>query len=377
MMRETASAMTVSTPVWPTVAPGWRARLNDWITRYPELAFALGERQLSLRWQAPRASCIAAPEFALCMRFMCGGHALSVSLSGLEAVDARLVGTPFMGLPRSMRNLVVERLVAECISALPASLGQGMQLIDIDWPDAPVQPLPRHATEEAPTLAFECNSEASGAVSSGLISFTDPAMLDWVLERFAALPLRMLDGRALDTRIDIALGKSQIAADEIAAIAPGSFVWVDDAAVDRHGIRAQMHVATHAGPAVAQVSIKQRRVSVTERFNVVAHPVISQAAESEENMKIDVSKLALQVDFGLGELALPVGEIERVGPGYVFELPQEVADTEVLLRVSGQVIAAGEIVAIGRRLGVRITRMQTTAGQSHGAHGTEQTTAGN
>jgi flagellar motor switch/type III secretory pathway protein FliN len=61
----------------------------------------------------------------------------------------------------------------------------------------------------------------------------------------------------------------------------------------------------------------------------------------------------------LGELALTLQQIEHLQPGQTLELPQDVSESRVRLRVHGQTIAEGRLIVIGRKLGVRLERVGT------------------
>ena len=72
-------------------------------------------------------------------------------------------------------------------------------------------------------------------------------------------------------------------------------------------------------------------------------------------MNATTATLEIPVTFDLGELNVAVDALEHIQPGRLFELPQEVADAIVNLRVSGQLVARGKLVVIGRRIGVRVS----------------------
>lgn len=69
--------------------------------------------------------------------------------------------------------------------------------------------------------------------------------------------------------------------------------------------------------------------------------------------------LDIPVTFDLGEVAVALRDLERIQPGYLFELPQDAVHATVNLRVSGTLVAEGRLVAIGKRLGVRIALVRT------------------
>ena len=78
---------------------------------------------------------------------------------------------------------------------------------------------------------------------------------------------------------------------------------------------------------------------------------------------IDPSSLPLQVDFDIGQIEVPLAEIETWQAGTVIKLaPPALADgVEVTLRCNNQIIATGDLVRIDDRLAVRVTRLVMVA----------------
>ncbi|MCD9029451.1 type III secretion system cytoplasmic ring protein SctQ [Luteimonas sp. BDR2-5] len=66
------------------------------------------------------------------------------------------------------------------------------------------------------------------------------------------------------------------------------------------------------------------------------------------------SKLPVQVEFDVGGVELPLGEIAGLQPGYVFALPTQLEGANVTIRTNGRVAGHGELVAVGDTLGVRL-----------------------
>ena len=65
-------------------------------------------------------------------------------------------------------------------------------------------------------------------------------------------------------------------------------------------------------------------------------------------------QLDVPVTFDLGELHLKIADLERLQPGHILELQQDVATATVALRLAGRRVAEGTLIAVGKRLGVRI-----------------------
>lgn len=67
-----------------------------------------------------------------------------------------------------------------------------------------------------------------------------------------------------------------------------------------------------------------------------------------------LAQLPLRVDFSLGEVELPLAELARLAPGYVFSLADDIAHARVGIRANGHRVGHGRLVAIGDTLGVQL-----------------------
>jgi type III secretion system YscQ/HrcQ family protein len=68
--------------------------------------------------------------------------------------------------------------------------------------------------------------------------------------------------------------------------------------------------------------------------------------------------IPVSLDFDLGSLALPLGELAALKPGYVFELPGNLEKLRVVIRANGTRIGHGELVAVGDVLGVQLLAIE-------------------
>ena len=80
-------------------------------------------------------------------------------------------------------------------------------------------------------------------------------------------------------------------------------------------------------------------------------------------MPVPRASLELPVTFDLGEITMPLGDVEGVEAGTVIDLPQDISNATVNMRVSGVLIAEGRLIAVGRRLGVCLTRVVEESSQ--------------
>jgi type III secretion protein Q len=69
--------------------------------------------------------------------------------------------------------------------------------------------------------------------------------------------------------------------------------------------------------------------------------------------------IPVSLDFDLGNLAVPLGELAALKPGYVFELPNSLDTVRVVIRANGTRVGHGELVAVGDVLGVQLLALET------------------
>jgi type III secretion protein Q len=68
--------------------------------------------------------------------------------------------------------------------------------------------------------------------------------------------------------------------------------------------------------------------------------------------------IPVSLDFDLGSMSLPLGELAALKPGYVFELPGNLEKLRVVIRANGTRIGYGELVAVGDVLGVQLLALE-------------------
>src|SRR5262245_54916223 len=85
----------------------------------------------------------------------------------------------------------------------------------------------------------------------------------------------------------------------------------------------------------------------------------TQSVETSETLSADaVARTPVTLEFELGTLTVPLGEIAGLKPSYVFQLPGRLEDARVLIRAGGRVVGQGELVAVGEVLGVQVTALE-------------------
>ena len=82
---------------------------------------------------------------------------------------------------------------------------------------------------------------------------------------------------------------------------------------------------------------------------------------SDPNTAGAADSIPVSLDFDLGNLAVPLGELAALKPGYVFELPNSLDSVRVVIRANGTRVGHGELVAVGDVLGVQLLALETQA----------------
>jgi type III secretion system YscQ/HrcQ family protein len=83
--------------------------------------------------------------------------------------------------------------------------------------------------------------------------------------------------------------------------------------------------------------------------------------------------LKVQLNFELPEIELPVSEVMQLTPGMVVPLNAPVDQAEVYVRTGGELIAIGQLVALGPNLGIHIMQTRLTPATSRETSTTSET----
>ena len=202
----------------------------------------------------------------------------------------------------------------------------------------------------------------------------------WTASRRARLgacpiPLRLELGR---TRLDLA---------SLRQIAPGDIVAVDEWRPRGPALGVQLY-AGRRGEAQWAAEVRQTRLTVLTATEATmpaprapgasltstpgapsspspaaAAPAAIQATRvADSGLPIEqLEKLEVTLHFDLGGLALKLEALEQVAAGHVLELPQPLNQCELSILCHERVVGKGQLVAVGERLGVRVTEFAVSA----------------
>jgi flagellar motor switch protein FliN/FliY len=89
-----------------------------------------------------------------------------------------------------------------------------------------------------------------------------------------------------------------------------------------------------------------------QRYTQIQEPDMSQDVVEEEQTEM-IERANVRVEFGFGDVTLPLAELAELKPGYVLETERNVGEGVDIL-ASGRRVARGELVSIDGKLGVRV-----------------------
>jgi type III secretion protein Q len=193
----------------------------------------------------------------------------------------------------------------------------------------------------------------------------EPAATDWRV-RLATLatcpiPLRLELGR---TQLDLASLKQ---------IEPGDIVAVDEWRPRGQAIGVQLY-AGRRGELQWPAEVRQTRLTVlpdtepampaspANAATPPTAPALKATRVADDALPVEqLQKLEVTLHFDLGGLALNLDALGQVAAGHVLELPQALNQCELTILCQERVLGKGQLVAVGERLGVRVTEFAVSA----------------
>lgn len=191
-----------------------------------------------------------------------------------------------------------------------------------------------------------------------LLNGSDPAAwFSWlqlpaaVLPDLRALPLPAPPGTlVLATRITLC--ERPVAAATLQRLQPGDVLLLLPAAADT----AAQAVTLRWGAPGARALLAPARLE-HHTLTMEGSPRMDTAETTEAEDLAPIADVELPVRFELDSVALPLAELQAMQPGFVIELPTPLQDAAVRLVACGQTVATAQLVAVGDRLGARVTRL--------------------
>ena len=271
-------------------------------------------------------------------------------------------------LPRDLRYILLADALHPVVDALEKALR-----LHFEWQPSEAEARETQERREHAALVH-CDPERAaffaappsdgGAMLRGFVQFEDAATLDALVPAGRA-PYRAAHAiDAFDTLrlpVNFCLGSTPIQLREISSIRPGDIVGIEQW---RSSGAAIVVSAELGGPGGRHLSAFAEGSHITvqqSRDSAMKPDTPAQAAQATgtaDNANLPIDRLdALEVTlrFEVGDLSLSLGELKSIRAGHVFDLAQPLNRSPVRILAHGNVLGKGYLVAVGDRLGVRVS----------------------
>ena len=159
--------------------------------------------------------------------------------------------------------------------------------------------------------------------------------------------------------LPFSLGSTQITLREVAGIRPGDIVSIEEWASSGSAllVTADLGAAGRRLVGLAEgsrITLQQIKDTAMNRDtpDATAPPDDGSAAP----LPLDrLDGLEVNLRFEVGDLSLSLGELKGIRAGHVFDLAQPLNRSPVRILAHGNLLGKGHLVAVGDRLGVRVS----------------------
>ena len=284
-------------------------------------------------------------------RFKLGSHfgTLAIDSVGL----ARLLGERRADLlPSELRTV----LLADALQLATQTIENALRL-RFEW---------MHGEAADPVgqegaIGFELRASDGSIALRGLASLDDPAALDAVLPavvRRRAVPPGLFDKLRIPLRFEV--GRAEISLHELRQITAGDVIGIERWASSGSAL----YVTATAGGAnglrltglADDLYITLESVGETAMNRDDLSASNTTLVNDPDGLPLDrLDALEVVLRFEVGELSVSLGELKGLRPGHVFDLEQALNRSSVRILAHGNVLGKGSLVAVGDRLGVRVS----------------------
>jgi type III secretion protein Q len=334
-------------PGLPRLDPRACSALNRLYAWAPAIGFALRERPAQLR---PRHR-DTLPDTGTAYAFRVGAQRGFLRLD--DAALAFLLDEPHAAaLPHELRAILLADALQPLVERVAAAMGTGFEWLA----DAGAT----SATADA--LCFELQGDGPQG-ASGSVGFDDSAAWTDAAARLpalsaaaSALPAAL---RELPAPLRLEIGHVALRLGELRSITRGDIVAIEPWSLQGPVLGVRAYVGRHTRPAF-RAEVRGTTLTVLPFQDTMmmktADPTNKPAAGDALDPALEsLEGLEVTVRFEAGQLQLPLRELGLVRAGHVFDLGQPLTQSVVRIVAHGSVVGKGQLVAIGERLGVRVT----------------------
>lgn len=328
-------------------------------------ALALARGNYELRWQADAE--LAEPGHVYTFRFgPADGRFVLDALGERELIGDAASDT----VPAEIRCALIADALAPIIEALEAKTRQRIELGVLQ------AAIPAHKDDfakERDALRFCITKPGSPWRCHGALRFADERYLGIACpEDPPPAKLDATDFDSLPIALNFVVGATLLSIGELQTIAPGDIIGIERWQSFGQALRcvattrdAHLTVTAKAvGTRIVIDSIEENSVTSTTRSDASApgapastgHAPSAADTPPEDAKLTHLDALEVRVTFELDEQSMPLAELKALKSGYVIELDQPLNQSTVHIRANGALVGQGHLIAVGNKLGVRVSR---------------------
>lgn len=293
-------------------------------------------------------------------RFSLGEHVGCIGLDMLA--ESMLLGERFSDLlPRELRYLLLADALQPWVQSTEKVMGQRFE-----WnPPAASEPEPSAADIERAALFRLTKEGEAGGRCGGFIRFDDSAAMELAATSMNALlaPPTPRTLGWLQFPLSFGIGTTRLTLKELKSIEVGDIVSVDERPLSSEGMLVEARIKGNPGIDIIgqvkgfNITVKQWKVQTMTQGNPNApDSSIESSGPHAPNVPPDnLGGLEVPLRFEIGDLSVSLADLKHLQPGFIFELPQPISHGTVRILAHGNLLGTGYLVAIGDRLGVRVT----------------------
>ncbi|MBN3753600.1 YscQ/HrcQ family type III secretion apparatus protein [Paraburkholderia sp. Tr-20389] len=360
-------------PFLPRLSPAAARGLTNAYAASAPLAICLAKQAYEITWRADAAPFADANGY----RFVVGPAQGTVWID--PSAEAEWLGDAAApGVPAVLRAALLADLCAPLTKALQTLTRQRVELL----PPASGQP----ADSSIAALHFELRRTDDGWLCHGALLFDVPDALDVFFARppsSAATPRDTLASRfaALPVPLTFELGRTTLMAHELADVESGDIIAIEHWHTQGQNLLCAAHLPSRpawevlgkpSGNRIVVERIREMPLEPTSSQDAArAHTTASQDSSAQPAATTaqppqstrQFEGLSIELTFQLPSCTMTLGELGTLQPGAVIELEQGINQSVIRIVANGTQIGAGHLIAVGQKLGVRVTALTPPVAQ--------------
>lgn len=264
-------------------------------------------------------------------------------------------------LPLELRYILLADALEPVVTLLERNLQTEIEWTAPDDDDEAAHEKPGVRGNEA---FFTMRVPGDSPLLHGSISFDDEDALDALVPRGMPAVATTAAFDFLRVPLRFRIGATRLSLREVRGIARGDIVSIEEWSAAGSAVRVHAPIGGSGGYVLhglaegSRITLQSMR---DETMNANTRDASETPADAA-NLPLDrLDALEVTLQFDLGEISLSLGELKALRPGHVFDLGQPLNRSSVRILAHGNVLGRGHLVAVGDRLGLRVSEFALNA----------------